>query len=426
MLDLLVIGAGLAGLTAAIYAAQAGKSVRVITKGMNALHWAAGTIDLLGYLPDDSPVQQPLAALNQLDALHPLRQVDPADARQTLRDLQTWLADEGLPYLGAEDEANLWLPSAVGAKRPTYLAPTVQATARLDDPASLLVVGIDHFNDFYPAVMAENLRRQGHDARSHTLPIDLITPRRKVINEVYLAEALEADNLARVDAVAKALRDVVRPRDRVAFPAMLGVARHAEIVARLQSALDAPIAEIPTLPPSVPGLRLHHALARKLAKLGGRIESNMTAVDFGVAGREITWVATETTARPLRHHARACLLATGGILGGGINSDHNGSVWETVFNLPLVQPKQRAGWFRPAFLDPKGHPIFQAGVQVNAAWQPVDAAGDVVYGNLWAAGNVLANADSIRTRSHEAMALLTGAAAAHVLLPQRQPATATA
>jgi len=51
MLDLLVIGAGLAGLSAAIVVAEAGLRVRVVTKGLSALHWAAGTIDLLGYLP---------------------------------------------------------------------------------------------------------------------------------------------------------------------------------------------------------------------------------------------------------------------------------------------------------------------------------------------------------------------------------------
>ncbi len=36
MLDLLVIGAGLTGLSAAIHAAQAGLSVRVIAKGLGA------------------------------------------------------------------------------------------------------------------------------------------------------------------------------------------------------------------------------------------------------------------------------------------------------------------------------------------------------------------------------------------------------
>ena len=46
MLDLLVIGAGLAGLQAAITAAQAGARVRLIAKGLSATHWAAGTVDV--------------------------------------------------------------------------------------------------------------------------------------------------------------------------------------------------------------------------------------------------------------------------------------------------------------------------------------------------------------------------------------------
>src|SRR5687767_9153905 len=116
MLDLLVIGAGLAGLTAAIYAAKAGLSVRVITKGMSALHWSAGSIDLLGYLPDNTPVDAPFTALNQLGEDHPLRRVGAETMRQALGDLQSWLAAQGLAYAGSESGANLWLPSAVGAK----------------------------------------------------------------------------------------------------------------------------------------------------------------------------------------------------------------------------------------------------------------------------------------------------------------------
>jgi glycerol-3-phosphate dehydrogenase subunit B len=148
----------------------------------------------------------------------------------------------------------------------------------------------------------------------------------------------------------------------------------------------------------------------------------MAAVEFSTEGDSITWVATSTSARPLRHHARTYLLATGGFLGGGFNSDHTGRSWETLFNLPLSLPNSRGHWFRPEFLDPAGHPIFQGGVQVNQAWQPVDAHGNVIYGNLWAAGNLLAHADTIRTRSHEALALATGAAAAQAILAQHQRA----
>jgi glycerol-3-phosphate dehydrogenase subunit B len=209
------------------------------------------------------------------------------------------------------------------------------------------------------------------------------------------------------------------PGERIVFPAILGLTRHPQVIAELQSATGAPIAEIPALPPSVPGLRLYQALRRRLEQLGGRVESNMAAVEFGAEGGNIAWVATATGARPMRHRAHAYLLATGGVLGGGFNSDHTGRGWETVFNLPLTLPNSRGHWFRPEFLDPTGHAIFQSGVQVNQAWQPVDAEGQVVYNNLWAAGNLLAHADAIHTRSHEALAVATGAAAVQSILAQR-------
>jgi glycerol-3-phosphate dehydrogenase subunit B len=49
-------------------------------------------------------------------------------------------------------------------------------------------------------------------------------------------------------------------------------------------------------------------------------------------------------------------------------------------------------------------------VEVDAAWQPVDAGGAVVYENLWAAGSALAHADGIAERSLEGVAVATGTA----------------
>jgi glycerol-3-phosphate dehydrogenase subunit B len=415
MVDLLVIGAGLAGLTAAIHAAKAGLTVRLISKGLSALHWGAGTIDLLGYLPDNTPVEQPLAALDSLDADHPLRRIDRARLQNALITVQRWLTQAGLPYTRAEGGGNLWLPSAVGAKRPTYLAPAAQTTGRLDNAAPLLVVGFERLRDYYATLLADNLVRQGYHARAHTLPFALLTARHDA-NTVHLAEGLE--ERARLDALAAALRPVIEPGERVLFPAILGLQQHTETVAYLADALAAPVAEVPTLPPSVAGLRLYHALAATLTGAGGRIETNMTAISFGTqvdtttGAKAIAWVATATPARPLRHHARSYLLATGGLLGGGFNSDHKGRVWETLFDLPIATPAGRGAWFRPEFLDQAGHPIYTAGVQTNGAWQPVDVQGKPLYTNLWAAGNLLAGADAIRTRSHEGLALATGMAAA--------------
>ena len=52
MRDVVVIGAGLAGLSAAIKAADAGLSVTLITKGVGGIQLGPGTVDLLGYRPE--------------------------------------------------------------------------------------------------------------------------------------------------------------------------------------------------------------------------------------------------------------------------------------------------------------------------------------------------------------------------------------
>ena len=124
----------------------------------------------------------------------------------------------------------------------------------------------------------------------------------------------------------------------------------------------------------------------------------------------IQWVASETSSRPLKHRAEKFLLATGGVLGGGFNSDHTGRVWETIFDLPLTVPQAAQQLVSPRFLDEQGHPVFQGGVKVNPALQPVDGDGNLCYANLWATGGALAGCDSIVERSLEGVALASGLA----------------
>ena len=81
MRDVVVIGAGLAGLSAAIKAADAGLSVTLITKGVGGIQLGTGTVDILGYGPD--LIDKPLEALEahvastrtspRLTSVHPSR-----------------------------------------------------------------------------------------------------------------------------------------------------------------------------------------------------------------------------------------------------------------------------------------------------------------------------------------------------------------
>ncbi len=456
MLDLLVIGAGLTGLFAAYTAARAGLHVRVIAHGAGATHWHAGTIDLLGYVQNSQEaVADWTQALPELPPAHPYCLLGVDTIATALDAFQQFTVAAGLPYVrpgtimslpapsASEEETsqtrgpveqidndnlgrNCQLISPVGAPRPVYLAPAAQQAANLEDDRPLVIVGLEGMPDFYPALSAENLQRQGFYARTATLNLSPLS-RRRDISPLQMARTL--DKLDAQAQFTEMVADLAAPGERVGLPALLGMDAHTRLLTQLHEAVvdrgrDSSqhsdrrgtvlsVFEIPTLPPSVPGLRLDAALRTQLAGLGVRVEIGMEVCGFHATGRRIQWIETETGSRPLRHTARNYLLATGGILGGGIYADRCGRVKETVFDLPLTAPQARSHWLRPLFLDKRGHPIFQAGVSVNHHFRPLDQSDAPVYDNLWAAGSILAHTDPVRERSREGIAIATGYAAAN-------------
>lgn len=262
--DLLVIGAGWSGLMAACTAAQAGLRVQVVAKGLGSMHWSAGTVDVLGYGTDEParPVKQPLEAIQALSAVQPEHPYTLLGAHQVLAALaefSTLAAELGLPYGGAGGfdtpgystaGDNLLLPSAVGALRPTFLAPRAQLAGDASRPEPMLIVGFQGLRDFYPELIAENLAKQGFQARAAFLPLSLLADKSDR-NNVQLALAL--DDKARRAKLGSELKRLAQPGERIGLPAILGLDDHAAAFAELQSAAGAPLFEIPTLPPSVPG-----------------------------------------------------------------------------------------------------------------------------------------------------------------------------
>lgn len=409
--DLLVIGAGLAGLTAGWLAARAGKQVTVISKGWGATHWHAGCIDVLGYLSDEhgKPVESPRQALQAFIEARPEHPYALAGINNIETSLNAFIAlstEMGYPLLGSLDE-NQWLPTGSGAYRPTCLAPQSMARGEVRQRQPMLVVGFNGYLDFFPQFVAANLAAQNIPARALDLKIASLEAQNSVTARL-LAERFDTPEF--LGEVITSLKSQLRPADltavkRIGFPAVLGLEHNARIQRELEDKLGMPVFEIPTLPPSMPGIRLQRMLLKAIQSLGGKIYEGMLVQEALIEKGKILGVWSEAAARLRPHRGKNYFLATGGFLGGGIQARFDQTLHEPVFNLPVSSPAKAGDWFESVYLTPRGHPIYQAGIQVNARMQPVDQAGDPLLENLVIAGSQLAFCDVIRERSLEGVAI---------------------
>lgn len=407
--QVLVIGAGLAGLVAGWRAASAGKKTKVVAKGWGTPYWASGCIDVLGYYPTSElkPVESPrqgIQALVSANPEHPYAHAGLENIEQALQSLQALCAQAGYPLHGSLDH-NWLLPTAMGAQRPTCLAPETMITGDLRQRTPMLVVGFNRFLDFFPTLVADNLNSQYIFASDVMLDLPILNERRLVTGMV-LAHLFDTPEFCQ--QVIESLRPKLGSAGRVGFPPVLGLKDPCGVMRRLEAGLGLPVFEIPGLPPSIPGIRLHNILVSAIRQAGGTVMNGMQVVRSETKDGCLTSVSSEAASRLIAHPAGTFILATGGILGGGSLMSTSAQLQESIFNLPLSNPSELVPWLNEEFLTSQGHPLFRSGIRVNHLLQPINSDKKVIFPNLYVSGSALNACDPIPERSLEGVSLVTG------------------
>ncbi|MBN1563212.1 MAG: FAD-binding protein, partial [Anaerolineae bacterium] len=370
--DILVIGAGLAGLTAAAHAIKAGASVRLIAQGWGQQIVAPGWISVWDRAEGDAlPAAADHATQN---ADHPYALGNDLSAALTaFRDLT---AEIGLPYDQRADGHNLRVPTMMGAIQTPLIAPRGIANGDVtDSDGAVLVVGFTGWRDFHPELAAQNLTALGTAARARRIALPGAASHwdRWPGDVALLTEG--ADVRA---AIVRQLKSELNGVAKIGFPAVLGLNHHADVLADLTAQLERPIFEMPTLPPSVPGTRLSNRLRRWLLRHHARVQIGHPVSSAITDQNRVVGVNVAALGHTNPFYADQVILTTGGLYNGGIQSDVSGKLWEPIFDLPVSAPdgEGRSGWYAESLLDPGGHPIHRhAGLRVNAQMQPFDSEG---------------------------------------------------
>ena len=410
--DAIVVGTGVAGLTAAVRLAEGGARVLVLAKGVGSTHLTGATIDVLGNPYMGSDHFNVGEAIARLPADHPYARVGGAPAVAAALDwLRAQVADgplEGYEYAGGL-ERNRLLPTAVGALKPTAMAPVTMLGGEGRDPVA--VVGFRQLKDFHPALVADNLARAGIAARS--IELDVAVEGRADANAQALARHF--DDPAARGAVAGQLAGRMRAGERVGLPAVLGLRDPARVWRELEHRLGRPVFEIPTLPPSAPGMRLYAILRAALRRLGGRVILGAAVTGPLGAGARLDGVRAAVGRREVVHRAGEVILATGGFAAGGLVLDSRWAGREAALGLPLAgmpaagEPRFTAGYFDE-------QPMARAGVAVDGELRPVGRDGAPVHANVRVVGASLAGAAPWREKSGDGISLSSGHRAAELIL----------
>ncbi|MDY6906352.1 MAG: glycerol-3-phosphate dehydrogenase subunit GlpB [Thermodesulfobacteriota bacterium] len=422
--DCIIIGGGLAGLTCGIKCQSEGLSCAIVSSGMSALHFSSGSIDLLGYLPDRKLVHHPfdtLPAFIDQHPEHPYAKCGPEAVSAALTFFQQTVACEGL-RLYANIPANHFHVTALGTLKPTFYSQQTVFNQTIktafESRPSIIIGNIHGFKDFHPQLAAANLKKHplftkcAIDCALIDLPEACGAGDQTIQNMRSIDIARIVDNPRNLAMIASRIESFGRKADILAMPAFLGIDNHSQVISALSDKTGMTIYEVPTLPPSIPGMRLDNALKSRFAALGGVFIAGESVTAGRIQGNRVAYIHTRNQDTDIA--ARFYVLAGGSFFSRGLTSSA-GHIKEPVFNL-AVRPETITGEIAaPGFLDPASHGFMRTGVITTSDLNPLQQNGEPVT-NLFCSGAVLADYNPVAEASGGGVAITTGYHAANRIL----------
>lgn len=411
--DTVIIGGGLAGLVCGIRLQKAGKKCAIVSSGQNAMHFSSGSFDLLGKLPDGTPVEDPIKAIPALGNEHPYSILGAETVEKYAAEAVDFFNGCGVPVYG-DAHKNTWRITPTGERKPAWLKLSDFSPFETQDSKvgeKILIVNILGYLDFNTKFLADTFEKNGSKCRIVSLKLEEMERLRKNPSE------MRATNIARVmdrdevweKAVAQ-VKEYLKDEDTVVLPAVFGL-KNGSVIEKIRESISVKTVFISTMPPSVPGIRSQMQLKAEFEKAGGRFFLGDSVIDaeYDEAG-EVKSVGTANFG-DIRLYADNFVLATGSFFSKGLVATPE-KVTEPVFGVDLMINEGRENWFDRNFWKKQNYISFGAAVNENLN---VSVEGKTVT-NLYAAGSIIGGYNALYEGSGGGVAIVTAMKTADMIL----------
>ena len=404
--DTVIIGGGLAGMVCGIRLTEAGKRCAIVSQGQSALHFSSGSFDLLSKLPDGTDIEDPLAgiaALGRTNPEHPYAVMGAKRCEKYTLEAPELLRAAGIPVSG-DCRRNHCRITPMGKARATWLTIdgylTAEATERLPF-RKVCIANVEGFLDFYPEFIAEEFRKSGIECTFASINLPDLEQIRRNPSEMRSANIARVfDHEQNLEALAAQIRDAAATCDALILPAIIGLNRNDSLEV-LRAKLPTPLYLLPTLPPSIPGIRAQQALQHRFRALGGEYFLGDSVLRAEYEGGCVKRIFTANHGN-IPFEADSFVLASGSFFSRGVVATPDRIV-EPGFEADTVHTPDRSQWYTLRFFGRQNYQAF--GVCTDSSLHVI-RKGEAI-GNLYGAGAGLAGFHPVQEGCGAGVSLLS-------------------
>lgn len=399
--DNIIIGGGLAGLTAGIALQKKGGRTLIVSSGQSALHFFSGSFEL--YLSSDNPLE----TIVSLPGNHPYSRIGKDNLLRLVASSGQFFADAGVTLRGGQHKRI----TPMGILKDAWLTSeelfTVPSGETLPWKTAALV-NISGFLDFHTNFVRAGLKECSLECREFSVSLPELEKLRRNPTEMRstnIARALTGDVLVRF---AAEVEKITSGCDVVILPAVTGLYAKEDLQV-LRSILSRPVRFVSTFPPSVPGIRIQMQLKRHFCAAGGTYMLGDTVTEGVFEGSRLKGIRTRNHGGTLLT-ADNFVIASGSFFSRGLVADMN-EVREKVLGLDVMASDDRTQWFSEDVFG--SQPYMTFGLSVDNEFRP--SIGGVTVENLRAAGSVLGGFNPLKEGCGAGVAILTAMRVAELI-----------
>jgi len=327
--DVVIIGSELDAFIASLRLKEFGLSSRIISNGKGSYLFSSGNIKVLGFANNkrDKLILNPFESIEELSDLHPYKLIGKQNVEESIDWFFKLNICKELNY--SHKKNNSYTISPIGLKIPTYGSYFNQLSFESIQNSNVSIVHFNDQRDFHSQLIAQSLKKY-----VNTIEIVYVAPPDLKQHLDNSALAVSFDRLHNIDDYFLEIKKHINTKSSIViFPAVLGINKYKEVIESAEGILLKKCFEAPTLPPSIPSIRLNRLLEKEVLQYSyiyrgsnvvkAQLKENKCLSVFDNFGRNIK--------------GKVFIFANGGIMMGGLIVDSKGNITEKIVGAKVHQ-----------------------------------------------------------------------------------------